>query len=215
MPSTKRCALYLRVSTDRQTVENQAEDVRRMVVARGFEPVVYEEVESAAKARPVLERLMTDARTGKIQGVAFWAIDRLQRSMVDSIAMVLELDRVGVPVMSVKEGWLDTASPARPLLVAVFGWVAQVERERLRERTVCGLQRARKEGKTLGRPKTSIVLLKGAQALVEGGASVASAAKTKGVSRSALRRHLAEVAENGTSSAVENGPDLAATGLPN
>lgn len=51
----KRCTVYLRVSTDKQTVENQAAEVRRMVDACGYVPVVYEETESAAKSRPVLD----------------------------------------------------------------------------------------------------------------------------------------------------------------
>ena len=105
--------------------------MRRLAEARGFEPVVYEEVESAAKARPVLDRMLADVRAGRVQGVAVWAIDRLHRSMVGAINTILELDRLGVPVMSVREGWLDTSGPVRPLLVAIFGWVAEQERARL------------------------------------------------------------------------------------
>ncbi len=51
-------AVYVRVSTDRQTVHNQLADLQRLVQARGYEPAIYEEVESAAKARPVLGRLL-------------------------------------------------------------------------------------------------------------------------------------------------------------
>jgi hypothetical protein len=58
----KACGVYLRVSTDRQTVENQRSEVERMARARGYEPVVYEETESAAKARPVLDRMLADVR---------------------------------------------------------------------------------------------------------------------------------------------------------
>jgi len=43
--------------------------------------------------------------------------------MTGAINTVLELDRLGVPVLSVREGWLDTSGPVRPLLVAIFGWV--------------------------------------------------------------------------------------------
>src|SRR5512138_3772605 len=128
MEPTRRCAVYLRVSTDRQTIANQATEVARLAEARGYEPVVFEEVESAAKARPVLERLLADARAGRVQAVAVWALDRLHRSMVGAIQTVLELDRLGVQVLSVREGWLDTSGPVRPLLVAIFGWVAEQER---------------------------------------------------------------------------------------
>jgi DNA invertase Pin-like site-specific DNA recombinase len=190
MTTTKRCALYLRVSTDRQTAENQFAEVRQLVAARGFEPVIYEEVESAAKARPVLDSMLTDVRAGRVHAVAVWALDRLHRSMAGAINTVLELDRLGVPVLSVREGWLDTSGPVRPLLVAILGWVAEQERTRLIERTKAGLERARREGKVLGRPRTSPLKLAAAARLVSDGASIRAAAKENGVSFEVLRRHL-------------------------
>ncbi|RKG72684.1 recombinase family protein [Corallococcus terminator] len=69
----------------------------------------------------------------------------------------LELDRLGVKVIFLQEGWLDTTVPVRSLLVAVFGWVAEQERHRLIERTKAGLDRARAQGKRLGRPLASPV----------------------------------------------------------
>ncbi len=187
-------ALYIRVSTDRQTVENQVAELRQLAAARGFEPVIYEEVESAAKARPVLDRMLVDARAGRVRAILVWALDRLHRSMVGSIQTVLECDRIGVPVVSVREPWLDTAGPVRPLLIAIFGWVAEQERTRLIERTKAGIERARlkgtKSGKPIGRPPTSSVLLHAAADLVRSGMSVNAAARAKGVSHGALGRFL-------------------------
>src|SRR5512138_778407 len=157
--SSRRAGLYVRVSTDRQTAENQLVEVRQLALARGYEPVVYEEVESAAKVRPVLDRMLADVRAGRVHAVAVWALDRLHRSMTGAINTVLECDRLGVPVLSVREGWLDTSGPVRPLLVAIFGWVAEQERTRLIERTRAGLDRARRQGTKLGRPRASPVLL--------------------------------------------------------
>jgi putative DNA-invertase from lambdoid prophage Rac len=192
MTEPKHAGVYLRVSTDRQTVENQRADLDRLVRARGYEPIVYEEIESAAKVRPVLDRLLADARAGRIAAVAIWALDRLHRSMVGAIQVVLELDRLNVRVVSVREPWLDTDSPVRPLLVAIFGWVAEQERTRLIERTKAGMSRARTQGKKIGRPRTSIVLLHAAADLVASGVPVAEAARRKGVSRASLRRWMAE-----------------------
>lgn len=110
----------MRVSSDRQTVESQRREVEELVRARGLEPVMYEEVESAAKSRPVLERLLADAHRGQVQAVAVWALDRVHRSMIGAVQVVLELDRLGVRVLSVREPWLDTSGPVRPLLVAIF-----------------------------------------------------------------------------------------------
>jgi DNA invertase Pin-like site-specific DNA recombinase len=94
--------------------------------------------------------------------------------------------------MSVREPWLDTDSPVRPLLVAIFGWVAEQERTRLIERTKAGMARARKEGKKIGRPRTSTVMLHAAAELVALGMPVSEAARRKGVSRASLRRWMAE-----------------------
>ena len=190
MNTLPRCAVYVRVSTDRQQVENQVAEVRQLATARGYQPVVYEEVESAAKARPVLDRMLADVRAGRVHAVAVWALDRLHRSMTGAINTVLELDRLGVPVLSVREGWLDTSGPVRPLLVAIFGWVAEQELSRLRERTRAGLERARREGKRLGRPRTSPMKLAAASRLVAEGASIRTAATASGVSFETLRRHL-------------------------
>lgn len=183
-------ALYIRVSTDKQTVENQLAELRQLAAARGYEPVIYEEVESAAKARPVLDRMLADARAGRVRAILVWALDRLHRSMVGSIQTVLECDRLGVPVISLREPWLDTAGPVRPLLIAIFGWVAEQERSRLIERTKAGLERARRQGTRLGRPPTSPILLHAAADLVGQGVSVSEAALLKGVARTTLRRFL-------------------------
>ena len=191
MNATKVCAVYVRVSTDRQQVANQLAEVRQIAAARGYEPVIYEEVESAAKARPILDKMLADVRAGRVQGVAVWALDRLHRSMTGAINTVLELDRLGVAVLSVREGWLDTSGPVRPLLVAIFGWVAEMERTRLIERTKAGLERAKREGKQLGRPRVSPLKIAAAVERVRGGASIRDAAKASGVNRETLRRALA------------------------
>jgi DNA invertase Pin-like site-specific DNA recombinase len=84
----------------------------------------------------------------------------------------------------------------RPLLVAIFGWVAEQERTRLIERTKAGIERARREGKRIGRPRASPILLHAARDLVIAGVPVAEAARQKGVSRSTLQRFLATRAES-------------------
>jgi DNA invertase Pin-like site-specific DNA recombinase len=188
----QKAGLYIRVSTDRQVLENQVLELQQLASARGYEPSLYEEVESAAKQRPVFDRMLADARAGRIRAILVWALDRLHRSMLGSIQDVLECDRIGVPVISVREPWLDTSGPVRPLLVAIFGWVAEQERARLIERTKAGLERARRQGKRLGRPRTSALKLAAAAADVESGASRREAARKRGVSDAVLRRYLAE-----------------------
>src|SRR5690349_5142372 len=101
-----RCAIYLRVSGDRQTVENQRPECEQLARARGYEVVeVFEEQESAAKKRPAFEAMMGGARRGRFTVVVLWALDRFGRSFVKNILDVKELDRLGVATVSVREAW--------------------------------------------------------------------------------------------------------------
>lgn len=133
---------------------------------------------------------MDDARRGKVRAVVVWALDRLDRNMLACLARVVELDRLGVTVVSVREPWLDTSGPTRSLVVAVFGWVAEQERARLIKRTSAGLARARREGKHIGRPRASAVMLHAAADLVTAGSSIWAAARAKGLPEATLRRFL-------------------------
>ena len=197
-----RAALYVRVSTEKQTVANQLDELHQLAKARGFEPVVYEETESAAaKRRPVFERVLADARAGKVAAVLVWKLDRMHRSMLGAVQDVLDLDRIGVSVLSARDTWLDTTGPVRSLLVAIFGWVAEQERRVLIERTRAGLDRAKrtgtKSGKAIGRPRASPVLLGAAADRVRAGWGVRRAADAAEVNEATLRRHIARLKREG------------------
>ncbi len=149
-----RCALYIRCSTERQSLENQRPDLLRIARSRGLEIVeVFEEKISATKKRPEYERMMLAAHQGKFSNLLIWAMDRLGRSLVGNVEALLKLDGCGVRVISVQESWLDTAGPVRDLLVSIFSWVAQQERYRISTRTKAGLERAKRKGRILGRPR--------------------------------------------------------------
>ena len=153
-----RCGLYLRVSTDRQHTDNQRPEVEQLARARGLETVdVFEEkISATAKDRHEWHRLRAAAHAGKLDAVVVFAIDRIGRTMVGNIQEILELDRIGVQVISVTEPWMDTGGPVRTLLIAIFSWVAEQEHQRIRERVKAGLERARREGKRIGRPRTFV-----------------------------------------------------------
>jgi DNA invertase Pin-like site-specific DNA recombinase len=188
-----RAAFYLRVSSDSQTIDCQRPDVERLARARGFEVVhVYEESASAAKHRPEHERMMKDAKRGKFKTLVVWALDRFGRSMTGNLADVLELDRVGVTVVSVRESWLDTGGPVRSLLIAIFSWVAEQERARLVERTRAGIEAARRRGARIGRPRARLDRDQ-LRELRAQGLSVRQIAERMGVGTSTVQRHLARL----------------------
>ncbi len=186
----RRAALYLRVSTQDQTVANQLPDLKRFARARGFEIAeTYEEHASAVGQRPELSRLREAAHARKFDVVLVWALDRLGRSLFDNVRTVLELERAGVDVLSVREPWLDTKGPVRDLLLAIFSWVAQHERTRLVERTRAGVARARAQGKKLGRPRVGVSHV-AVDVLWREGKSATSIARQLGISRASVYRLL-------------------------
>lgn len=185
----KRAVLYVRVSTEEQKNENQLFELEQLAKQRGWLVLgrLEDTISGAAAVRPGLLQVLELANRGAVDVVAVWALDRLGRNMQSTIRTVLELERVGVELVSLRESWLDTGGPVRSLLVAIFSWIAEQERTRLSERTHAGLARAKRNGVKLGRPgKVSIVQ---ARALLDNeGLSLRAAAKRLGVSYSALQR---------------------------
>ena len=187
-------AVYHRVSTAGQSPANQGPECARLARARGLSIVrVYNEWGSAGGRRPVFDDMLDDARRGEFRVLIVWALDRFGRSMVGNVRLLLELDRLGVTVISVREPWLDTGGPVRDLLVSIFSWVAEQERTRLGERTRAGLERARARGAALGRPRRVITPdeLARARALQEIGSSLRFIAQRLRVPRATIARALA------------------------
>lgn len=151
-----RIALYTRVSTSAQSIENQRYELRRVAEARHWH-VAHEYSDdgvSGAKdrsQRPALSALIKAATRGEFDLLAVWSIDRLGRSLQHLVETVNELRSVGVDLY-IHQQSLDTSTPAGKLAFSVFGALAEYERELIRERVRAGLDRARRNGTRLGRP---------------------------------------------------------------
>jgi putative DNA-invertase from lambdoid prophage Rac len=131
---------------------------KQLARARGYETfdVFEEKISATGKNRHEWQRGRQMAHAGKLNVVVVFAIDRIGRTMVGNIQEILELDRIGVRVISVTEPWMDTTGPVRNLLIAIFSWVAEQEHRRIRERVKAGLERARSDGKKIGRPRVFV-----------------------------------------------------------
>lgn len=168
MGKTKRAALYLRVSTDGQTVENQRRVLEAVAERRGWPIVaVYEDAGiSGAKGRdkrPGFNAMLNDATRRRFDILLFWSIDRLGRSTAMVATALAELKSAGVAIYADKEAVDATTPHGRAMLqmAAVFG---ELERAMIRERVMAGLARAKAESpeqrrrrgkKAIGRPKLS------------------------------------------------------------
>ena len=182
----RRAAIYARVSTFEQEPENQLEELRRYVQARGWSAVEYVDrgVSGAKDRRPALDELLTDARRRRFDVLVCWRLDRLGRNLKHLIGLLDELQALCVAFVSLAEG-IDATTPAGKLQMHILGAIAEFERERIRERVLAGLQRARRQGKRLGRPKL-IPPIDRLEKLA--GLSVSVAAERLGVSRSTVKR---------------------------
>ncbi|MEW9305474.1 recombinase family protein [Labrys neptuniae] len=152
----RRVAIYTRVSTDRQTTDNQERELREVADRMGWEIVnVYQdEGISGAKGRdqrPAFDQLCKDAARRRFDTVAAWSVDRLGRSLQDLVGFLSELHALGIDLFLHQQG-LDTTTPAGKAMFQMMGVFAEFERSMIRERVKSGLSRARAQGKTLGRP---------------------------------------------------------------
>ncbi len=181
-----RAAVYARVSTVDQEPENQLQELRRYVQARGWTMAEYVDrgVSGARDRRPALDDLITDARRRRFDVLVCWRLDRLGRNLKHLITLLDELQALGVAFISLAEG-IDATTPAGKLQMHILGAIAEFERERIRERVLAGLQRARAQGRKLGRPKSRLPVERLQRVA---GLPVLVAAERLGVSRSTIQR---------------------------
>jgi DNA invertase Pin-like site-specific DNA recombinase len=155
----KRVALYARVSTDGQSVENQLRELDAVADKEGWEVVerFIDRGISGAKGRegrPAFDKLCKGVVRREFDVVAAWSVDRLGRSLQDLVVFLNDLHSKHTNLYLHKQG-IDTTTPAGKLLFQMLGVFAEFERSMIVERVKAGLKRARAEGKVLGRPRVS------------------------------------------------------------
>jgi DNA invertase Pin-like site-specific DNA recombinase len=150
----KRAAIYVRVSTDRQTVENQLRELRQIAERRGWEVVKeYDDAGiSGSKGRndrPGLDEMLKDAQRRRFDVVMAWAIDRLGRSLIDLLGTIQQLETCGVDLYLDQQA-IDTTTPTGRLMFQITGAFAEFERSMIRQRIRAGLRRAVEAGNSSG-----------------------------------------------------------------
>jgi DNA invertase Pin-like site-specific DNA recombinase len=159
----RQVALYLRVSTTEQTVDNQRRELEAVAQRHGWRVVATyaDEGISGTKGRdkrPGLDRLCRGIARREFDLVAAWSVDRLGRSLQDLVAFLADLHAKGVDLYLHQQG-LDTTTPSGKAMFQMLGVFAEFERAMIVERVRSGIARARergtKSGKAIGRPKLS------------------------------------------------------------
>ena len=154
-----RAAIYLRVSRDDQTTENQRLVLARVAEHRGWLIVqTYEDQGiSGAKGRdqrPAFDAMLKDAVRRRYDILMVWSIDRLGRSVLHVANALAELDAAGIRLYCDQQG-IDSSTPMGRAMIQMASVFGEQERSMLRARVLAGLDRVRQQGKKLGRPKVS------------------------------------------------------------
>lgn len=136
---------YARVSTDEQKLDAQT----GALSLAGAERIFADKISGTSRKRPELDKMLDQLRDGDV--VLVTKYDRLARSLPDLLDIVATVEAAGAGFRSLAED-IDTTTPAGRLIFHVFASIAQFERERIRERTIEGLNAARAKGRIGGRP---------------------------------------------------------------
>jgi DNA invertase Pin-like site-specific DNA recombinase len=197
-----RVALYMRVSTGGQTVENQRLELRAVAERSGWEIVQEYKDEGISGAngrdkRPQFDKLMRAVTRRQVDMVAAWSVDRLSRSLQDLVGFLSELHSAGCNLYLHQQG-LDTSTPSGRALFQMLGVFAEFERAILIERINAGIARARtvgtRSGAPIGRAKVSMEREDHVRALLAGGVGILRVAKLAGVGTSVVQRIKSEIA---------------------
>jgi DNA invertase Pin-like site-specific DNA recombinase len=197
----KRAAIYVRVSTDKQTVENQVRELRQIAERRRWE--VVEEYHDAGISgdkgrdkRPGLDKMLNDASRRRFDVVMAWAIDRLGRSLIDLLGTIQTLEACGVDLYLDQQA-IDTTTPAGKLMFQVTGAFAEFERSIIRQRVHAGLKRAKehgtRSGKPIGRPPLADDLRRKAARELRKGQGIIKTAKALGIGTGTVHRIAREL----------------------
>ncbi|KOY84331.1 resolvase [bacterium 336/3] len=179
---------YARVSTQDQNLNLQTDALKQA----GCEKIFEEKVSGAKQSRPELDRMLEQLRKGDV--VMVYKLDRLGRSIKHLLELVEVFKNKEVELVSISDN-IDTSSIQGRLVFNIFASIAEFERDLIRERTMAGLQAARKRGRIGGRPKglsdkaQRLALV--AEALYkENTLSVNEIAKNLGISKATLYKYL-------------------------
>ncbi|MGF6758254.1 DNA invertase Pin-like site-specific DNA recombinase [Paraburkholderia sp. GAS42] len=196
MPKNKRVALYARVSTDSQTTDNQLLELRTAAERHGWE-IVAEYVDHAVSGakgrdkRPDFDRMLKSANRREFDLIAAWSVDRLGRSLINLIDFMEEIRAKGVGLYLHQQN-IDTTTPAGRAMFQMCGVFAEFERAMVQERVHAGLDRARAQGKTFGRPRIAGPREEQILALAATGLGMLKIAKQVGVGTGTVQRIIAE-----------------------
>ena len=155
-------AIYVRVSTTKQEMENQLIQLQAFVEKSKW--YVYKEycdvISGKENSRPAFDRLFADAHKKLFDIVLFWDLSRFSRSgTLFTLQKLRELERIDIQWHSYQDPFFSSLGEFKDVVISILATLAKIEREKISERTKAGLERAKEQGKKIGRtsiPKETV-----------------------------------------------------------
>lgn len=151
-----KVAIYVRVSTDKQEEKNQEYQLKEFAQKNSWEIYdIYKDIISGKEEkRPEFERLFQDARKMHFDIVLFWDISRFSRAGTHhTLQKLKELENKGIQWHSYSDPYLSSLGDFKDVVISILSTLAKIEREKISDRTKAGIERAKKQGKKVGKPK--------------------------------------------------------------
>jgi DNA invertase Pin-like site-specific DNA recombinase len=186
-----KAAIYSRVSTERQTTDNQIQQLLALAERNGWTiEAVYSDVISGAKdKRPELDALMKSVIRREVDVVLIWDISRLGRSLQHLLKLLEEFHAKGVDLYFHQQG-IDTTTPAGKMMFQMCGAFAEFERSMIQERVKAGLARAKAQGKKLGGPTIPAKIQAKAQEMYEVGMSFRKIGRELDIHHATVKKYV-------------------------
>jgi DNA invertase Pin-like site-specific DNA recombinase len=202
MSQPKKAGLYVRVSDDRQTTQNQIERLTAVAAVRGWQIVATFRDDGISgskhrRERPGLDAALKAAERHSYDILMAWSLDRLGRSTIDLLKTSEALKQAGRALYLDREQ-IDTNTDHGQAFFTIVAAIAELERKQIVARVNVGLARARRAGKVLGRPQVEanpegLAKVKRARKLLAGGNGINKTAAIVGLSNGTVARLKAEI----------------------
>ena len=151
-----KVGIYVRVSTDKQEVDNQLLQLREFAQKNDW--FIFKEyvdiISGKENSRPAFDNLFKDAHKKLFDIVLFWDLSRFSRAgTLFTLQKLQELKNSGVEWASYQEPYIRSIGQFSDVIISLLSTIAKIEREKISQRTKAGLERIKAQGKILGRPK--------------------------------------------------------------
>lgn len=175
---------YARVSTDDQKLDLQQQAIEKYATEKALDHIMYvEKVSTRRVDRTELENAIKAAAAGDVFVV--YKLDRLARSTKELYQLTERLKDKGAEFVSIHDSF-DTTTPTGKAMFGMLAVFAEFERDIIQQRTLAGLEAARKRGKTGGRPKVDNKTKQRVITLYHANESATDIAKEYGISRATV-----------------------------